>query len=218
MVRVVALVTWALLCGCLSLDDRDLHVRSSGVVLSSFENMSADALDPRFGAWTASAYNSDLASVDSAPFDPGFNSDWALQLVWRVTDPPNGQVDGVGVRERLPVQATPGAVDLDGYTRLVFTHRTEGNAGCPSPDNLTLRVMCAGLASGYEAPVPVAADWHTSTVPLDQLVRSAAAGSGTPTRTDCLQAATDVEIVIQQALQDGECSSGTLQLDNVSLR
>jgi len=205
-----------LACGCLSVDDRELSIKMGGIVLTSFEATDDRPPDGRFRAWQEGVANTDVFDVAATLIDPGYNSAVCLQLDWRMTDPANGAVDAVAAFERTE---TILPVDLRTFTRVVFTHqyaRLPGSS-CGFLDVVAVRVMCEARASGYETTLYAAHSWETNVLDLADFHEIPSLAHGVAL-ADCLGAVDAIEIRAQPTLDDGACSSGSLQIDDVSIR
>jgi len=206
----------ALASGCLAVDDRELSVKMGGIVLTSFEETNDQPRDLRFRPWQEGVANADTFDVAATLVDPGYNSAVCLQLDWHMTDPANGAVDAVAAFERTET-ITP--VDLRAYTRVVFAHqyaRLPGSS-CGFLDLVAVRVMCEARASGYETTLYAAHSWETNVLDLADFHEIPSLAHGVAL-ADCLGAVDAIEIRAQPTLDDGACSSGSLQIDDVSIR
>jgi hypothetical protein len=203
----------ALAAGCLSLDDRELSV-TQDIVLGTFEDMTEQPPDARFSVWTAGVINGVEFTVHLAVVPPGFNSRGCLQLDWEMIDPANGVVDYVSATEHTRVGQP---IDLRDRGAIVLTHQYANGGPCLPLDRIYVRLMCGALASGYEMSFPVSAAWRTTTLEFVTFYEVPYLAHGVAL-DDCLRVADEFQIMALPDIQDGECSSGTLQVDDVSIR
>jgi hypothetical protein len=209
-------IAGVLACGCLSVDDRELSVKRGGIVLTSFEVTDDRPPDLRFRAWQEGVANTDSFVVQATLIDPGYNSAVCLQLDWNMTDPANGAADGVAAFVRTET-ITP--VDLRTYTRVVFAQqyaRLPGSS-CGFLDVIAFRVMCGPRSSGYESTLYAAHSWEVDVLDFADFHEIPSLAHGVAL-ADCLHAVDAIEIRAQPTLDDGACSSGSLQIDDVSIR
>jgi hypothetical protein len=109
-------------------------------------------------------------------------------------------------------------VDLSKYQRIVFAHMYHNDGTCLSISQFSINIGCGEKMQAFSHYVPVAADWQTVSVDLSTLtVNAYPAPNGTPL-LDCLAVADNIFFDVQRPLNDGECASGELDLDNISFR
>ena len=125
--RRVLLLAACAAAACEPVDDRVLTVKPEPIVLSNFEDMSDQPLDPRFTPWEYTVYNTDIRAAQAYIVTPGHDSNWCLRWQWEFTDPPNRRPDYPGTLERTQI---PGSIDLRPYTRFVFSHHYEDTGTC----------------------------------------------------------------------------------------
>jgi len=212
----------ALACGCLTVDDRTLTVKPSPIDISNFENVALQPADPRFDAWQYAAYNSDAPTVIAAVVSPGFNSGWCLSIDWQVTDAPDGALNYPGVLLRTAIN---GSIDLNPYESVVFAHRYQNTGTCMALQNVIVRFLCRQVQFGFEKYVPVSYVWQMLSINFADLeevpyLRQMLLDTqqDVPTKEACLAVVDEVQFLAQGDLQDGQCSSGELQLDDISIR
>jgi hypothetical protein len=200
--------------GC-ALDERMIAVKPDPIVLGTFEAGTA-ADDPRFGSWSAYPNGSDLVTMMSSLVHDGCaQSAWCLGLDWQVTDPPDGRTSEAGVVDRV-APLTP--IDLSGYARLVFDHQSLHQGPCGVVQTLTLVLACEGLSTAFQTQVSLSSSWTTRSIELASFVEADAPPPKGVARQDCLGAVSAILFQTSVALSDGECASGNLLLDNVSVR
>lgn len=211
--RVLLLAACAA-AACEPVDDRVLTVKPEPIVLSNFEDLSDQPLDPRFTPWEYTVYNTDIRAAEAYIVMPGHDSNWSLRLQWEFTNPPNGRPDYPGTLERTQM---PGSINLRPYTRFVFSHRYEDTGTCVTLGNLTVNVQCRELESAFRINVPASGTWQTTSVQLADFTEAFYIAKGVLWE-DCFRRADEVTITAQPNLQDGQCSAGALSLDDLSIR
>jgi hypothetical protein len=202
--------------GC-GLDDRTLRSADGGppppaIVVDNFENPE----NPRFRPWDYYAYNTTIASVSSNVTSPGFDSNYAINLIWEVTDPPDGQPNypGVGLGCE-PVSY----IDLSGYSSLLFAQEyLHTDTSCEAVSVLSVRLGCSQYNAAFTGTVALSPQWTTSTIPLSSFSQSAYPSPTPVAMQDCFKKIDGFDFQAQVDLADGACASGALLLDNVEIR
>ena len=191
------------------------------ILLGDFEDHTAKPQDTRFANYQFYAYNPDVnlpdgAFVKSPIVAPGYNSNYALALDWKVIDLPNKKADfpGVGVRTLV----TTGFVDLSGYDRIMFSHQYTQTDDCRAVRNLAVSIGCDELSTSFWGYVHTSPDWTTSTLMFSSFAEPTYLPPSGHTLAECLALANSVVFQGQVDLSDGECASGNLSLDNIEIR
>lgn len=191
------------------------------ILLGDFEDHTAKPQDRRFANYQYYAYNPsdtlpDGAFVKSPLVQPGYVSNYALALNWKVIDVPNGKADypGVGVRTLV----STGFVDLSGYDRIMFSHMYTQTDECRAVRNLTVSIGCDELNTSFMGFVHLASDWTTSSLLFDTFAEPTYLPPSGHTMSECLALANSVVFQAQVDLSDGECASGNLSLDDIQIR
>jgi hypothetical protein len=223
---------WAACGGC-SIDARSLTVHDGGdgsvapmsLMIATFEHGSAQPDDPRFKPFEYYAYNESDQSVLTSPLAvPGHNSNAALGLNWIVFDTPNGHPDYPGVGVRTTVN---GSVDLSAYSRIVFGLKYDPTpAGKVFPDvgacfpvpYLTVSIGCSEHNTSFRKKVPMSAEWTTATASFADFQEPSYLPTTGTTIEDCLKVVDAIDFQGQVDLVDGQCASGGLLLDDISVR
>ena len=194
----------------------------AAILLGNFENDSAQPLDGRFANYQYYAFNPSIPSLPPGAFvnsplvSPGYDSNFALGLNWDVIDVPDGvpNYPGVGVRTVV----STGFVDLSGYDRIVFAQQYQHSGSCQAIQTLTVVIGCDELNTSYGGAVPVSSTWTNSSLPFSNLTEPTFLPPSGHTRAECLAVANRVDFQTQSNLVDGDCSSGSLALDNIEIR
>jgi hypothetical protein len=225
---VILSAAWAAFGGGCSLDPRSLTLHDGGapgLVIATFEHGTAQPDDSRFKNFEYYAYNESADSVLTSPLAvPGDNSNGALGLNWVVFDASNGHPDhpGVGVRT-----TTIGGVDLSAYSRIVLGLKydpTPAGGGFPDPtaclpvNALTIAVSCDEYGTSFRKSVPMSPDWTTVTADFASFREPDYLPATTTTIEDCLKVVDGILFEAAVDLADGQCASGGLLLDNISVR
>jgi hypothetical protein len=191
------------------------------ILLGDFEDHTAKPQDLRFANYQYYAYNPDTnlpdgAFVKSPLVAPGYVSNYALALDWKVIDVPNGKAEypGVGVRTLV----STGFVDLSGYDRIMFSHQYTQTDDCRAVRNLAVSIGCDELSTSFWGYVHVSSDWTTSTLMFSSFTEPTYLPPSGHTLGECLALANSVVFQGQVDLSDGECASGNLSLDNIEIR
>jgi hypothetical protein len=213
-----------------SIDDRAPRASDAGgdsgnppptaIVIDTFEqdvDLQANVTpsDSRFQVWQVYAYNTSIESLWLNVVSPGYQSNNALEMIWQVTDPPDGAPNypGFGVRT-LPV----GYIDLSTYSKVVFAQQYLHSDNCQPVQNLTVMFGCSQYNASFMGSVPMSPSWTTSTVAFADFIQSAYPSSAYVGMSDCLKVVDGFDIQAQQNLVDGDCASGDLTIDNVAIR
>jgi len=215
--------------GC-SIDDRlvkvhDGAVPPNGPVIATFEKGTGQPDDARFEPFQFYAFGESPDSALNSPIpSPGHNSNFALGLNWRLIDAPNGSRDFPGAGVRTLVN---GGIDLSSYSRIVFAQRYDKTpSGIPPWDagacrpvtGLTVSVGCNEHNTSFEKTVALSTDWTTSTLAFADFAEPSYRSATGTTVEDCLKVADSIIFQISTSLLDGECATGGLLLDDISIR
>jgi hypothetical protein len=205
--------------GC-SVDNRvfstDAGAQNTGpappeIVVDNFD----DPEDPRFQPWQFYAYNTTIFAVSSPEVQPGYDSNLALDLIWEVVDPPDGQPNypGVGI-EAPPV----GALDLSKYSAVLFAQQYAHSGSCKAVTILSVGLGCSQYNASFNGTVPMSSQWTTSTVPFSSFSQSPYPSATPVAMEDCFKVVDGFNFTAQVDLADGDCASGDLALDNIAIR
>ena len=213
-----------------ALQTPDARASPPAILIDDFEDQDGYPLDPRFDHWqdyTFGPHEEPVLSVtaweDSAAADA---SNGGMNLEWEFRDPPDGAVQGAGVGVRSLISTTQVYLDLSAYSRLVFSHRYEHAVDARVPDlgldcsassEIAVSFECPEYGASFTALVPVASSYETALVPF-RLFAQAASDPKRVAIEDCLTRVETWNFQMTLALSDGQCGSGHLFLDNVSLR
>jgi hypothetical protein len=186
-------------------------VAPPAIVIDTFDDLE----DPRFQAWQYYAYNTTLGELSSETVTPGYDSNYAIDLVWEVVDPPDGAPNypGVGLRA-VPVSY----LDLSGYSAVVFAQQYVHTGSCQAITTLTVRLACSEYNAAFTASVPISPQWTTSTVTFTSFAQSAYPSPTPVDKGQCFKVIDGFDFQAQIDLVDGDCASGDLTLDNISIR
>jgi hypothetical protein len=221
---------WAACGGGCNIDPRSLTVHDGGpgnpppLVIATFEHGTAQPDDPRFLPFQYYAYNETADSAVTSPLAvPGHNSNAALGLNWIVFDAPNGHPDYPGVGVRTLVN---GSIDLSGYSRIVFGLKYSptpagpllGAAGCFPVPALTVSIGCSEHNTSFRKNVPMTSDWTTVTAAFADFAEPSYLPATGTAFEDCLKVVDGIDFSAQVDLADGQCASGGLLLDDISVR
>jgi hypothetical protein len=215
---------WALSFIACSIDIRPLGVKDPSpptIVIATFEDGDARPEDPRFEPfrfWSYSPSRPDLppgAFVESPLVSPGASSNFAVGLNWTVIDLPDGKPNypGVGL-DTIPT----GSIDLSGYSRIVFTQRYEHEGSCQAVRNLTVVLGCDEHNTSFRSEVSMASAWMTTTIPFASFAEPSYLPPTGTTLDQCLKVVSIIIFQAQVDLADGDCASGRLSIDNLSIR
>lgn len=172
--------------------------------------------DPRFQVWQYYHYNTAMQTSSMNVVSPGFDSNQAMELGWVVTDPPDGAPNYPGIGFRTLVN---GYIDLSQYSKIVLAHLYVHRDGCQAVQNLAVSVACSQYNASFGASIPMSPTWTTSTVNLADLAVGVYPPPPAPVElADCLKVVDGLNFVAQRDLTDGDCASGDLTFDNVSIR
>jgi hypothetical protein len=189
------------------------------ILVDDFEDGGPYPVDQRFAVWQYYTYNPPDQPSHAGNYAPGYNSNGCELLQWSVTDTPDGHLEYPGAGLRTLVKDV--YIDLSQYTRIVFAHRYEpAGTPCSATDvpiqNFQVQFGCDELGTVYEYSVPTSPTWQEITLNL-----SAFAEPMFPSGyslTQCLQVTSVLQFVVQPTLADGQCGSGQLFLDDISIR
>jgi hypothetical protein len=190
------------------------------ILLGNFENDTAVPPDLRFNPYQYYAYNPSYpppgAFVTSPLVSPGYDSNFALGLNWKVIDPLDGvpNYPGVGVRTVVGT----GFVDLSGYDRIVFAQLYQHTDSCKALQSLSVVIGCDELNTSYVGAVAPAPTWTTSTLAFKGFVEQSYTPPSGYSLAQCLAVANRVDFQANNNLADGDCASGSLSLDNIEIR
>lgn len=192
------------------------------LLIDDFEDLDGVPDAASFSPWQWFVYNGEGRAGFSAQ-GPGHNGTGSLILSWHVVDTPNGRADHAGAG--LRTLARGALVNLSSFSRLVFSHRHEpglassaSTSTCHPIAEFIVYVTCPEYETQYETRVPVSERWRTTVLQLSELAEPEWRGpTGTPLRS-CLAVAEALNFAVQATLSDGECSTGRLWLDRISLR
>lgn len=212
--------------GC-SIDDRAPRTSDAGdlggspaIVIDTFEQdvdyqVPIPPSDSRFQLWQAYNYNTPSKLPWLNVVSPGDASNNALEMIWQVTDPPDGAPNypGVGLRTQLVSY-----LDISGYSRVVFAQQYLHTDSCQAVQTLTVSFGCSEYNASFMGSVPASPSWTTSTVTFADFIQSTYPSSAYVGMSDCLKVVDGFDIQAQQNLVDGDCASGDLTIDNISIR
>jgi hypothetical protein len=191
------------------------------ILVDDFEDGGPDPVDTRFGVWQYYTYNPPGQPAYAYNFKPGYNTNGSELLEWSVTDTPNGMLDFPGAGLRTLIKNV--YIDLSAFTRIVFAHRYEAAATpCASTDipitSFTVVFGCDELNTTYVLPVNVSPTWQQVTLPLSAFSEPPYMPPSGHSLTECLQLTSVLLFEVQPNLADGQCGSGRLYLDTISIR
>jgi hypothetical protein len=187
------------------------------LLLDDFEDGDAFPADPRFGVWQFFSFNPPGQSVSSRPDGAGDHSNGGIDLQWSVQDVANGVPEYPGAGLRSVVENV--YVDLSQYSRIVLSHRYDpATDGCQGVTSYTIEFICSELETSYVASVPVSPNWLATSVPLSTFAEPTYQPATGASLADCLGLVDILQFSVQPPIMDGQCGSGTLSLDNISLR
>ena len=196
-------------------------LRLPAIVIDTFENnMVTDAIvqpqDPRFQPWQFYDYNdASTSTVSSQIVTPGDDSNYAIDLVWQVFDPPDGQENDPGVGLQTPAVSY---VDLSGYSRFLFAQQYSHVDDCMPVTNLRIYFGCSEYNASFNATVPLSYQWTTTTIPFASFVQAASSNPAPTAWEDCAKVIDGFGFQADSLIGDGDCASGDLLIDNVSIR
>jgi hypothetical protein len=191
----------------------------TAIVIDNFEDGDAQSGDARFGSWKFYAYNPSAlptgAHESSTVESPGYDSNYALNLDWEVVDVPDGMPNYPGVGLGC---APVSYIDISGYSAILFAQQYSHTGSCQPVLNLTVVFGCSQYNASFIADVPMSAEWTTTTIQLSSFSQQQYPPETTVALEDCFKVVDSFDFQAQQNLADGDCASGTLTLDNISIR
>lgn len=191
------------------------------IVIDNFEDGSVQSQDPRFGVWKFYAYNPSGPVLPAGAYEtsnivsPGFDSNYALNLDWEVVDVMDGMPNYPGVGLGC---APVSYIDLSGYSSILFAQQYSHTGTCEPVLYLTVDFGCSQYDATFSASVLMSAQWTTSTIALSSFSQQQEPPETPVAFQDCFKVIDSFNFQAQQNLADGGCASGTLTLDNISIR
>ena len=205
-----------------SIDDRAPRTSDAGgsIVIDTFEQdvdlqAGVRPSDSQFQLWQAYNYNTSSQLPWLNVVSPGYQSNNALEMIWQVTDLLDGgpNYPGAGLRAQ-PVSY----IDISGYSKVVFAQQYLSFGSCQAVQTLSVTFGCNQYNASFVGSVAMSPSWTTSTIDFADFIQSTYPSAAYVAMSDCFKVIDGFNFQAQQNLADGDCASGDLTVDNISIR
>jgi len=204
---------------------------AGAILVDNFDDLDMNTLDPRFSPWLYTVYNAraDTPSPTAVAWidaQAALNSRGGLHFSWSTQDMPDGAVESTGAVLTSAVSPADVYLDLSRYSRLVIAHRLVPELAGQVPDRgpncvplqeIVIDFACPEFGTSFVGSIPVSSDYTTATFSFSDLAERSWQATGA-TRDECLSRVEGIGFFAAPPLQDGECSTGHLFFDNISIR